>query len=681
MLMHTFFGVVSTEMCFYNEKHIRIERASLEDVIEDEWKWVLDHNGSTTGQIIISRPDAMTMLTVKSCISRGFRNSVHASRVFNLDSKGEVSLTYLESKNERSFRFNAFDSCVHGSMPKHKLGNHDPGHLRNITGYAIGKPCGQSTKPPKLTEFELNYGKKRLRSLFKAIISRMKDGKPYRMAKYMSGKPLICNEWGNEFGFPFLVNMSHGSVLNASKLEAYIQNSSHSYPSFKAWKIIAADSKREAENMEEENRIVVDYGGILATIAQMAICTIAVFHSIRISTNSSYEKIEFLCKSRGIKSVLVRNQADYKKYFRDPKDSLIPSILSVIELISAFSVPILTFRYSDDWYEENVVFRQSGLIVYGHCHPENPERSCDEFATAHWIVARIQKEGIKEIQPSVLYLSAVISFWLILEVYSMSNKREHQLEEQFFRFILKPFRYVVFLAIIIFRADTYEADFLKNRSRIMDEFEIDSSSPECKRRWAWKSFFRFTYFDSGSPESYRRKKLKDYGSMNRKTNITDNEMQSNLPLISIDDICKASEVISADKFGLLNFCQALTIMADDSLKESIQNFQDTWSNDHSNHLFLKHLAVVFHIRGAIIGDIEESKVEVQKVLSVEKLTQQESINNILRKYKVCVNSRNSTDFCSSGYEIVPEIKINPRRKELEINRYAIISSDFCDDLE
>ncbi len=218
-----------------------------------------------------------------------------------------------------------------------------------------------------------------------------------------------------------------------------------------------------------------NFGAALTLLCQTAHSTFILFDAISRSISNHRERIRSLKENRRKDPVLVWSQSEHVEKLPDFENSSIPSITLAIELLYVFVVPFLILYYSNLQYREFVKFYQGGIVVYGNSEKLlsldiNNKVSGSEYSVAHWIHAKVERQGSKWIRPiSVLLMSFVLSI-LGKQTYSMSCHREHQLDAYSVRKIVSFVRYLTHIIMLILPFDTYEDTYIKTREQLAQFF-------------------------------------------------------------------------------------------------------------------------------------------------------------------------------------------------------------------
>ncbi len=573
-----------TARCRLMSSETEINQFSLKNGIPPEWRWVLEHKSTVSGQVIVSDHDSVYMISQKQCIHRKKDFGRPARRLYYEHVEGrslDYKIAWSGDFFKKEYHQNAYADCTKSTATWDKFSvNADDRTMENSNASQF------IVFRNSLNAFEFNYTGQNIQEAFDEELKKIADNEMYRTSDHERlphrNSPMILHKYPGSTGLSILA--SEDNILKGKHTKSNLNNLLENDPSFVAWsrameaKSARADKKSSRFNVDEAPELLEVIQLIIELFAATGF-TIQAYKSamsIRPLGNTIFSYNEDSWE-------IVRDQADFGfqgDWYKTSHDLLYEFGGALAALIFGFK----TVYDSNLWRKTRLLVTQGGLITYGE--------ECEIgtlFYVSHWYSVEVLNEGNIVINRIVLGIVIFLTFGLLCSMYFFSISRQAKLHlpfiQGFVRIVHEPIETALTILARCFPdhwivLNSYEKDFKNNCDRL------------CKKYFRTAITRKHTSKLLGRLELEAQKE-KDksifwrrwYGAPS--DNVTRN------------DIEKASEILAADRHGRLSYFQALAIMFDANLTEVADRFNRD-SNCHLSAQEIKHLAMVYYIEGLIV---------------------------------------------------------------------------------
>lgn len=573
-----------TARCFIKTKFFEFPKFNFKESIDKEWRWVLNHKGAISGQVIVQDGNSVYMVSQKSCLDRGNSLGKPMRRILkNLsgDAKcenfGKVSYCNRKSAGAADLEFmkdngDTYADCVNNDRPwneysqvTYKWGRLYTDELSpNIAQFLVVHGGGHHSGHINLQPHNFSYSSDRLERVFEdkiRAIESSRDNTKNRESKthyhnQNSSDPVVLGEFPFETGMSVLANRNKISVGTPLKHCLFRDNS------FIAWnRALQARFALSGKNDIDTWRYY-PFDWIEGALITMGVIITLVF-AIKIHNTSLLEGLPYpYFENRTIDSyALYTNESDVRKkknYFRESWTIL----YEIGGALTTILIAARTLILSDLWPRTDLKVSQGGVITYGKRHGclsvnIKSQTAGSEFFISHWYSVQVSNRGSVW---SRRIMSIVISL-IVLGIYVSAVKLSYKRQRSFHLAVIRFFVFVCQWPV-------------KTLQHIL--------SALLPNHWIF----------CGS-ESYLKRVAID--------RLQECKSQQHVSGQALEDkeIEYAAQIIAKDSCGTLSYFQALTILSSPSLTGTLDKF-----HNRSNAFFkaeeVKNLSMVGEVSGVVL---------------------------------------------------------------------------------
>lgn len=589
--------------CFIPARLVEDENLSLRNIIDREWRWVYSHLGSAAGQVIARGENSVLMLSQKNCLDMGKTVGRPVRNYYKTIGNNAKAIGIIGAFTMLTEQYDAYADCAFNPTQWHDfeyLNDTKPKTAKQYVRRNLGDHLGSGSS---VIPFNFSYGERDLNDAFRNAITDALNRKDRSNASavFRSGQPIVLTKFPFESGLSIISAeapaASTGGVLTniAQDLSALGWN--------RALQAMNALSDRPNPPLPKPEGLHV--GDLLSIVVLTVVSIVLYKQALKTAARSRQENMSQWNVQRE-RWVRIKKRSDYAVKRRSGSAIVLLSLISaVVALIAAF------FEFHESFIrpEKMISINSGGLVTYGET---NSTTSIDndnlwagtEFIINHWVVANIERSGSDPVYIIVCIAIGIGFVVLILLSYKFSMRREHSLDAPLVRSLLRIIQWPILVMESIASRTPFLARFFNSYDKTFTSVYNELSrrygrnTREVKLRNVFNVYSRlklsrFTTADNLGTTRFTQRDS-EFSRMISPMVAQDASLHS----LSDNEIEKAAEVLAADTFGLLNYCQALTIMYGESLAKVVDNCisKDIYPNMEQ----VQQLARIWYVTEAIV---------------------------------------------------------------------------------
>jgi len=438
------------------EQYIRDTRAT----VDQEWQWILDHNGSISGQVIVEDGNSVYMISQKECLDRG-NSAGRQMRVLqeNLkesstcdDEKIQANISLVSHDFEYlNDGGDTYSDCVDNDRPWTKFsqveqhGNSisftdlSPGVKQYLAIHGGGHHSGRIT----LQENNFTYDSRAIESKFIERVttiseddctSRKKQKSHYNNQDF--DHPVVLGEYPFETGMSILARATEVNAGSPLRACLFTKN-----PAFIAWNRVlqaryALSGKNSTETLQYPHFDVLE--GVLI-VAGAIITIVFAMNALRVSSSAgptttntaklaenSYDIYVDDAVTRQLTTLYSEIDA---RELRNYSNESFTMLYEIGGAITSFVIVFRTVLQSNYWPRRLIEVSQGGVITYGPQYKrlslkENSSTAGTQFFVSHWYRAHVSKQGFEWTRIVLYSIIGLICIALYVSAVLLSYKRQ-----------------------------------------------------------------------------------------------------------------------------------------------------------------------------------------------------------------------------------------------------------------
>ncbi len=568
--------------CRLKSSETTMSQFSLKDSVPPEWEWVLDHRGTVSGQVIVSDSNSVHLISQKQCVDSSKYSGRPARRLYyRSDSDGNLTSEIAWSAD---FSYGAqrhgtvYADCTRNPINWNELSVDDESRTMktsNGSQFVIFRGL--------LNAFNFNYTNEDIQEAFDEELKKIDVNEGHGSFFYenfpQKNKPMILHRYQGRSGLSILATVNN--ISREEHLKSNLWDLLSDDPAFRAW---SRTTQAKSELAHETNSHLND------DKPPKLLEFILFFLQLFVAVGFPFQAYKSAMSIRPLENKVFSHNETSWKVIRDPadlrfqRDAYKMSYNLMYEFGGALAALIFVFKTLHDsswWRRTRLLVTQGGLITYGE------QREIGSiFYVSHWFHVEVLKQGNKAINRTVWAVVMFLTCGLICSVYLFSISRQVKLHLPVIQRAVRIVYYPIDIGLTVL------ARTLPDHWSIVKSYEMlfkNTCGRLCK-----------VYLKSPTPCEYTSKLLGRIElEVHRENhgNIFKRIWYGALAYtVTRNDIERASEILAANAHGRLSYFQALTIMFDLHLTETVERFNRD-PNCYLSIQEIKHLAMVSYVDG------------------------------------------------------------------------------------
>lgn len=599
-----------TASCFIpaQKESTTIDAISLMRVIPSEWSWVYDHQGSVSGQVVTRGEKTVTIFSQKSCVDRGKATGRPMRMLYAQVGKDAEPLGTVGDFFTQTVSLDSYADCVRNKAQwyQFKMLNNSPlptGTVQFVRRN-IGAHLGTGTF---LTPYNFSYSDNDVDKAFKQAFRDAFNGTEKTPLPIKSGRPIVLPEYAFEIGLSVL---GHQNTLNIST--GAVVNDLHQDLSMLAWnralqaKAALAGRVDPPPLLPEELKRAEYLSIPVLTLVSVAVLAQALKEAGRLRREEVVTWREtpstFACITKQSEHVRSDN-------FFSSRTGSFGILVALISVLVALIAAVLEFYDSELRRQDTIIVSQGGSISYGSSDPNQGidrlnKWAGSEFSVNHWIQFQIKSSGNPVTLLLIATIASCIAVVVIFLLYSFALRLEHQLDNEVVRFLTMLVKWPInLLRTLIARGfprrrtvSSYETRFGDLCERLTTYYGHAAIEPPARNPFRVHTRYALAQFTpNGHMNTVQGGQVASafFASGN---NFVSQQSLNNA--VNRNEIEKASEMLAASCFGMLNYPQVLAILHGDKLWQLVSRFINY--DTPPTPLEIKQLARLYYVDQAIV---------------------------------------------------------------------------------